>query len=1564
MELQPCPKSPAAVGSTLVITATDQSTLAFGTEAQGGRLLAIGNRFGTTLALAGWGTTTVTATDASGRATTLHVDTPNSRVDWVQDSADRRWTLAYTGTGCSGDLCAITEPDPDGTGPLPAPATAFTYTASHQLLTVKRDRRAADGTSATITWTLGYDAAGRVDLVHDPISIRYPDRFEYGAGTVTYKKYLYVSVQPIVYHYAVTTYTLDARGRPTVIAQPEGVTTTLGYTDPVIWNATSSSTPSDAGTATTTWDWDDHGNLLTESRPVDATTSVTTVSTYDAATNDLRTRTEADNDASTRTVTRYDYDPAGHLVSENRNCTSSGTTIPGQGQGGSCTGAGTQDASTNVITRYAYTTHDQLASEQDPRGFVTKHLYDTHGNETAVIANCTSSGPNPPSPFDTCTAVFDAGGSSLINAGTRDASTNVLTLTAYDTATVAGNAGLPTSTTDAIGRSTSYTYNTLGEQLAETLPGDTSVPVQTTSTEYDQLGNVLRETAAWTPLVDGLPAVARVTTHVYDVANRETDMVDPWGTVTATHYDYAGNPTTITTSGPGGADPVTTTQTFDDLGQLATTSTGGTTATSYVHNELGAVTTTTAGNGSTATATVDFTGSATTTVLAPAAGQPGPTLATHATFDRLGRETSATDAAGVVTTTGYDRLGRVTSTTSAYGTPLAATTTYAYDRAGNQVSVTDPAGITTTTAYDALGRATAVIVNDVTGQSTLPGEDVTTTTWYDAAGNTVAVTNPLGITTRSILNARDQVARTIANCTDTGTTPTSNPATCTGATGDHTTTANVMTDTTYDGQGNAIKTVVAVGLGAQYQTTTETAYDAAGRVQATKDALGTVTRNAYNGAGQLTDTWVNCTSANQATSWRDCAGDGTVDRVDGTRNLHASHGYDAAGRQVAVRALNGRLTTTVYRADGSVSSIVDNDVAAPSGPTEDVTTWYIHDGLGRQAVVRTASPTGTGTTITRTIFNDDGTVAQVIVNCTSSGTTVPASDAAALACTGAGTKNADTNVITSNTYDTEGRLVAVTAPDPSATTGIATATITTQYAYDDAGRLCRVVEHATGTTDLQGLTNPCTDATQTAGTTTANTSTRYGYDAAGNLTSMTDANGHTTTYGYDAAGHMTSRTDAMGGDLVWTFDALGNRITQRNRTDHGPTVSVIWTYDPYGRILTRTADSTTTTSTYDLAGNRLTATTGTMTITATYDRLGRVLTVDDEDAGTTADTSYTWAVGAGGVSTPSWTDPTGSYTAVLDALDRPTAMTDPVSASGWTFSYGAAGQATGSTQGNGNTVASTFDAMGRELTRTTRTGSTSRAAYTWTHNRAGLALSEASTITGDLSNGTIGYGYDPLGRLTTAGATGYTWDAATNRTGSGASTTAFDAANRPTSGTSPTAAYTSDQDGRLTTRPGQSMTWDHLGRLLSVTTSAGTTTYTYDPLDRLRTVTDPAGAVTRFRYTGLSTSAAQLLDGTGTATRFIGNGWTGERLLDWVPGSPATDRRYHGTNAHHDTTWLADASGAVISSLRYDPWGVPRSAVPAGFTPFRFQGSWHDTGTDLAWVVTRWYAPGLGTFTS
>jgi RHS repeat-associated protein len=320
-------------------------------------------------------------------------------------------------------------------------------------------------------------------------------------------------------------------------------------------------------------------------------------------------------------------------------------------------------------------------------------------------------------------------------------------------------------------------------------------------------------------------------------------------------------------------------------------------------------------------------------------------------------------------------------------------------------------------------------------------------------------------------------------------------------------------------------------------------------------------------------------------------------------------------------------------------------------------------------------------------------------------------------------------------------------------------------------------------------------------------------------------------------------------------------------------------------------------------------------------------------------------------------------------------VNDPASPTGFTFAYGTGGQVLSGVQGNDNTVTNTFDAVGRQLTSLVRDGATDRASYAYTYNRAGQVLSELADVGTDPADGTVSYGYDPLGRLTGSSLSGtttaYGWDAATNRTsvqvGAGTpATTAYDDANRPVSGANPTAAYTSDADGRLTARPGQTMTHDHLGRLTAVKDASGTTTiaaYTYDPLDRLRTVDYGGGNRIRFRYTGTTTSAAQWIDDVaGTVTRSIGNGWGGEHLLDWTGTN--SNRRTYGTNAHHDVTWTATDSGAILQSLRYDPWGTPRSAVPSGYVPFRFQGSWHDQATELAWVVTRWYAPSLGRFVS
>jgi RHS repeat-associated protein len=84
--------------------------------------------------------------------------------------------------------------------------------------------------------------------------------------------------------------------------------------------------------------------------------------------------------------------------------------------------------------------------------------------------------------------------------------------------------------------------------------------------------------------------------------------------------------------------------------------------------------------------------------------------------------------------------------------------------------------------------------------------------------------------------------------------------------------------------------------------------------------------------------------------------------------------------------------------------------------------------------------------------------------------------------------------------------------------------------------------------------------------------------------------------------------------------------------------------------------------------------------------------------------------------------------------------------------------------------------------------------------------------------------------------------------------------------------------------------------------------------------------------------------------------------LDWT-GS-GSNERFYGTNAHHDVTWTADATGAVSNTLRYDPWGTLTNSWGTSLPDFRFQGNWFDSQTSLSWVVTRWYAPALARFIS
>ena len=751
-------------GGEYTLTQKDQTKLVFESTAAG-RLKRITDRFGKSLTL-NWAASPVTATDASGRVTQLVVT--GGLVTSATDSAGRGWSFAYTG----GALTSVTDPE--------SAVTSLSYT-SGLLTSITRTRSRVIGSPETITWSIAY-ANGVVAGVTDPINSSVANTFGYNGATTTVgllKEY----AGPVRNTW---TYTLDAGGRVTSALDPEGYTT--GSTFDANSNLTQLVLPIDHSGTTQTIDYtyDSRGNVLTQTTQLSATQNVVTALSYNA-TNDLLTRSEADNDASLKLVTRYAYDGSGHLTSINVNCTTTGTTPPSNAS--TCTGAGTQDSSTNLITTYTYTANHQVDTETDPRGIVTKHVYDSHGNETSTIQNY----------------VAGQGGTS---------ERNVTTTYAFDQQTSAGKAGLVTSMTDPVGTTTTFAWDRLGRQTTENLPGDASIPALTRTTTYDELGNMLTETDAWT-------GVNRTTTHVYDKANRKTTLTDPAGVGTTTGYDAGGDPVSSVAAG------VTTTRVFDGMVN-ATSEIVGSSTTSHSFDGQGRETQSVDPEGVATTRSYDRGGRLTDEIVDP----QGEHLATTHDYDLLGRETNSLTPDGVESSTSYNRAGREISDTVA-----GATTAHAYDRAGNVTSTTAPDGTLTTTQYDALDRAVVVVANDVAYPS-LPTEDVTTRTYYDAAGQAIAFTDASGTSTRSMYNTRGLAKQSISNCTDSGTIPTTDPPNCTGA-GTHNERANIVTTTEYDGSGAATVSIVAQGTGAA--ATIDYSYDAAGRQQAVKDPRGTVT---------------------------------------------------------------------------------------------------------------------------------------------------------------------------------------------------------------------------------------------------------------------------------------------------------------------------------------------------------------------------------------------------------------------------------------------------------------------------------------------------------------------------------------------------------------------------------------------------------------------------------------------------------------------------------------------------------------------------------------------------
>ncbi|WP_203748848.1 RHS repeat-associated core domain-containing protein [Cellulomonas chitinilytica] len=834
-----------------------------------------------------------------------------------------------------------------------------------------------------------------------------------------------------------------------------------------------------------------------------------------------------------------------------------------------------------------------------------------------------------------------------------------------------GTGGTPArllaTSTDPLGRTTTYTYDAAGDLVAVRQPS------------------------------------GRTTTSTYDQAHRRLSSTSPGGLVTSWTYDAAGR--VLTSTDPGGA---VSANTYDDGGRLVATTDPAGHVTRYVYDRADRLLRTTRA-GRTSSATYDDAGRMTRST--------DPTGATtQYSYDELGRVSTETDATGAVTTFAYDAAGNLLTSTN----PAGAITSYEYDLLGRQTQVTDPDGITTQTSYNRRGDVTTVgpqggavewFGYDAMGRPTVHVDQdyVATQYEYDAAGQLTATVTPRGASyfdpdyDPNYLSERttytyDLDGNLTATTDPRGNAPGAEPEAFTSR-------------TRYDTEGRPVATTDALGR------TTTTRYDAMSRPTRVVDPSGAISRTRYDILGRVRSV-TDPTGAITRYAY-DAAGD-MVRRTDALGHV-TSYEYDAAGREVRQSDPLGHVTTTVYDPAGRVVQVVK-----PSGNTTDTagdgTTDLAYDAAGRLTTMSFSDATpdytyvyspggrtlraarslaGTETFAESYTYDYLGHISTATRSGYAAGKTTYGftfagrlsrvrwpngtelrygyNDAGLLASTqpyGIGLNAVDYR------YDALGNVTAVTRQGSSP--------VTTTSTYDAASQLTSLTHSIGGapalsyTIDRDARRLP-TQVHTTRGDSAVDTGV-FGYDQAGRLSTECYPTTGTTcassdpqkAYTYDAVGNRTALTSTSSVDgatstsaTEYTYNAADQLTSQR--TDAGPEISSTWTVD--GQLASSTDPDGTRTMSYDLAGEltQLTLETGDK-VGYEVDTSGNRITRTWNGA---TDASWTWddviglpfrtnEYGPEGQFVNQWVpDPTssvvGSIAAGEDGADLSWTLTDPFS---------------------------------------------------------------------------------------------------------------------------------------------------------------------------------------------------------------------------------------------------------------------------------------------------------------
>jgi RHS repeat-associated protein len=850
----------------------------------------------------------------------------------------------------------------------------------------------------------------------------------------------------------------------------------------------------------------------------------------------------------------------------------------------------------------AYNSAGQVTSQTDPNGYQTTFDYTNMNTGTGlgyVVVTDPDGNQRKDSYYD---GVLDAqvqgyGGTTTSTTTSSPDPSTLLDSSVTDpngTSSYSYNSnGSVTQTTDPLGQTATYTYNSFDEPTCAAqamaaspcssltppsaiTPGGTISPPSSTPpkyvtfSEYDTAGNLVWTTAGAYNPGSSTPDHVRTTYSLYSgesvTLSGSTDSctatppstslpcatIDGNGVVTQLGYDTAGDVTSSSTlDGNSGGELAKTSYTYEGDGEQ-------------------------------------------TSVVAPDGNLTGATVANF------------------TTTTAYDNDAEVSSTTVGHtgGGLTARTTSYGYDGDGNRTSTTDPRGKVTTSAFDADDEL--VLVTDPDSQATL--------SCYDGDGNLTQTVAPVGVAASSL---------TPSSC------PSSYPS------GYGTRLASDATTYTYNYLGEKTTVTTPAPAGQTGHETTTYAYDAEGQVSNitappasnSSGAPNQVTAYTYDNDGQLLTT---------------TTGSGT------TAASTTSYCYDPDGDKTATVAPNGNTssvatcsssspyqTSSAYQtgyAYDSLGELITETRPATSWATSGQTTTNTYDPAGN--LFTSQDPNGVTTTNTYTPLNRTASTSYSSSAAPSVSYSYDANGNRLTMTDGTGTSSYSYdpfNELTSYqngagktvtyAYNDDGKTTGITYPLGSGATWATTDTV--GYGYDNADELNSITDFdgnaITVANTADGLPNSLTLAStgdaitttydptdQPSQITLANSSSTllqftYSDTPSGAVSTESDTPswaGSPASYDYDAQSRVTQMTPGTASSLAYSFDASGNATSLPT----GATAA----YDHASELTASTQGSTTTNYTYDADGERTQETVGgTPTVTATYDGAGRLTGYDN-----------------------------------------------------------------------------------------------------------------------------------------------------------------------------------------------------------------------------------------------------------------------------------------------------------------------------------------------------------------